>query len=47
MPAAEADRPTVPQQGSESGWEVKIHSQEAWKGATGDTARYFAPLALP
>lgn len=35
---------TAPQQGSESSWEVKMHSWKAWKGATGDTARYFATL---
>lgn len=38
----EADRPTAPQ-GSEPGWEV-IYSQKAWKGITGDTARYLATL---
>ena len=39
--------PSVPQQGSGSGWEVKTHSQEAWRRATRDTAKCLASLLLP
>lgn len=47
IPSGEAAGPSVPQQGSGSGWEGKPRSQEAWRSASRDTARCLATLLLP